>query len=173
MSQTFNPHPYQYPTMQFIRDNRRCAVWAPMGGGKTVCTLTALDQLSLVDEDVFPALVLAPLRVARTVRSSETKKWAHLNHLKTTVITGSAKERDRAIDTHADIFCVNYDNLVWLVESLGADWPFKTVVADEFTRLKSFRLRQGTKRGRALGGVAHTKVTRFIGLTGNTITEWG
>jgi len=39
-------------------------------------------------------------------------------------------------------------------------------VADELTKLKSFRLRQGSKRARALGRVAHTKVDRFIGLTG-------
>jgi len=40
------------------------------------------------------------------------------------------------------------------------------VIADEFTRLKSFRLRQGGSRARALGEVAHTHVDRFIGLTG-------
>jgi len=34
------------------------------------------------------------------------------------------------------------------------------------TRLKSFRIRQGGSRARALGQVAHTHVTRFIGLTG-------
>jgi SNF2 family DNA or RNA helicase len=34
------------------------------------------------------------------------------------------------------------------------------------TRLKSFRIRQGSKRAGALGRVAHSKVTRFIGLTG-------
>jgi SNF2 family DNA or RNA helicase len=53
-----------------------------------------------------------------------------------------------------------------LRETLGEAWPFITVVADEFTRLKSFRLRQGGSRARALGQVAHTHVTRFIGLTG-------
>lgn len=34
------------------------------------------------------------------------------------------------------------------------------------TRLKSYRIRQGGSRARALGQVAHTHVTRFIGLTG-------
>ena len=144
---------------------RRSALWMPMGGGKTVTTLTALDNLSMV-EDVFPALVLAPLRVARSTWPEEVKKWPHLAHIRVSVITGTAKQRERALAEEADIYCTNYDNLVWLRKELGEDWPFKTVVADEFTRLKSYRIRQGGSRARALGQVAHTHVSRFIGLTG-------
>ncbi len=144
---------------------RRAALWMPMGGGKTVTTLTALDNLSVV-EDVFPALVLAPLRVARSTWPEEVKKWPHLQHLRVSVITGTPKQRERALAEEADIFCTNYDNLVWLRKALGDKWPFKTVVADEFTRLKSFRIRQGGSRARALGQVAHSHVSRFIGLTG-------
>jgi SNF2 family DNA or RNA helicase len=144
---------------------RRSALWMPMGGGKTVTTLTALDNLSLV-EDVFPVLVLAPLRVARSTWPDEVKKWPHLSHLRVSVITGTPKQRERALAVEADIYCTNYDNLVWLRKELGDAWPFKTVVADEFTRLKSYRIRQGGSRARALGQVAHTHVSRFIGLTG-------
>ena len=136
-----------------------------MGGGKTVTTLTALEALSVV-EDVYPALVLAPLRVARSTWPDEIQKWPHLSHLRVSVITGTPKQRQKALDTPADIYTTNYDNLVWLRTALGDAWPFKTVIADEFTRLKSFRLRQGGSRARALGGVAHTHVNRFIGLTG-------
>lgn len=144
---------------------RRSALWMPMGGGKTVTTLTALDNLSMV-EDVFPALVLAPLRVARSTWPEEVKKWPHLSHLRVSVVTGTPKQRERALAEEADIYCTNYDNLVWLRKALGDEWPFRTVVADEFTRLKSYRIRQGGSRARALGQVAHTHVKRFIGLTG-------
>ena len=144
---------------------RRSALWMPMGGGKTVTTLTALDNLSLV-EDVFPVLVLAPLRVARSTWPDEVQKWPHLSHLRVSVVTGTPKQRERALAKEADIYCTNYDNLVWLRKELGDEWPFKTVVADEFTRLKSYRIRQGGSRARALGQVAHTHVSRFIGLTG-------
>ena len=136
-----------------------------MGGGKTVTTLTALDELSLV-EDIFPALVLAPLRVARTTWPEEPQRWGHLSHLRVSVITGTPKQRERALAADADIYCTNFENLKWLRDQLGDTWPFKTVVSDEFTRLKSFRLRQGGGRARLLGQVAHTHVTRFIGLTG-------
>ena len=161
----FTPHPYQRDAMEHIYGTRRCALWMPMGGGKTVTTLTSLDNLSVV-EDVFPALVLAPLRVARATWPEEVAKWPHLKHLRVSVISGTPKQRERALAKDADIYCTNYDNLVWLRKELGEAWPFKTVVADEFTRLKSFRLRQGGSRARALGQVAHIHVSRFIGLTG-------
>lgn len=165
MSITFKPHDYQQDAMAHIYANRRCALWMPMGGGKTVTTLTALDHLSIL-EDVYPVLVLAPLRVAKSTWPAEVQKWEHLKHLRVSVITGDAKQRKKALDVPADIYCMNYDNLVWLRKELGDEWPFKTVVSDEFTRLKSFRLRQGGARARALGQVAHVHVTRFIGLTG-------
>jgi SNF2 family DNA or RNA helicase len=161
----FKPHDYQQEAMAHLYNVRRSALWMPMGGGKTVSTLTALDNLSLV-EDVFPALVLAPLRVARSTWPDEVAKWPHLSHLRVSVVTGTPKQRQAALDVPADIYTTNYDNLVWLREALGDAWPFRTVVADEFTRLKSFRIRQGGSRARALGQVAHAHVTRFIGLTG-------
>jgi SNF2 family DNA or RNA helicase len=162
---TFKPHDYQQEAMAHLYKVRRSALWMPMGGGKTVTTLTALDNLSLV-EDVFPILVLAPLRVARSTWPDEVAKWPHLAHLRVSVITGTPKQRQAALDTPADIYCTNYDNLVWLRSALGDAWPFRTVVADEFTRLKSFRIRQGGSRARALGQVAHGEGSRFIGLTG-------
>ena len=165
MASEFTPHAYQRPAMQWLYDRPRSLLWMPMGGGKSVTTLTALDNLSLV-EDVYPVLVLAPLRVAKTTWPDEVAKWRHLEHLRVSVICGSASERQAALDAPADIYTVNYDNLVWLVNQLGDRWPFKTVVADEVTRLKSFRLRQGRKRAGALGKVAHSRVRRFIGLTG-------
>lgn len=165
MTRTFKPHDYQREVIDWITSQRRCAVWAPMGGGKTVSTLTALDELSLV-EDVYPALILAPLRVAKSTWPEEVGKWAHLSHLRVSVIAGSAKQREAALKVDADIYTMNYDNLTWLREALGDAWPFKTVVADEFTRLKSYRIRQGGSRARSLAQVAHTHVKRFIGLTG-------
>jgi hypothetical protein len=136
-----------------------------MGGGKTVSVLTALEHLSCV-EDVYPALVLAPLRVAKTTWPDEVAKWAHTADLRIAPVTGNLKQRLTALSTPADIYTINYEQLPWLVEHYGDSWPFKTVIADEQTRLKSYRTRQGSKRAKALARVAHTKVTRFIGLTG-------
>lgn len=161
----FVPHDYQREALDWLYARPRTALWMPMGGGKTVTTLTALDALDLV-EGVYPVLVLAPKRVAISTWVDETTKWNHLSHLRVSVINGTPKQRQAALDAPADIYTMAYDNLSWLCETLGDDWPFVTVVADELTRLKSFRIRQGSKRAGALGKVAHTKVKRFIGLTG-------
>lgn len=155
--------PYQRQIVDFIIANPRCNLFSPMGSGKTSAVLTALDTLSLL-EDALPALVVAPLRVANSTWPDEVQKWAHLRHLKVSVVTGTPKERLRAIYAPADIYCTNYDNLVWLSENLKP-WSFKTIIADEATRLKGFRTRQGTKRARALARYAHA-TPRYIGLTG-------
>ncbi len=165
MSQAFTPRPYQDVIIDYILTNQRCGVWAGMGLGKTVSTLTALDILDLV-EDAFPALVVAPLRVARSTWPDEASKWDHLQHLKVKAVTGNAVERKAALNAKAHIYTINFENLPWLVEALKDAWPFKTVVVDESTKLKGFRLRQGTLRAKALATVAHVKVDRFIELTG-------
>jgi SNF2 family DNA or RNA helicase len=164
MSRPFTPRPYQLEMTKFILKNDRCNLFVPMGLGKTTSVLMALDILNLVNTG--KTLIIAPLRVAKSTWPSEIQKWDQFSHLTISVIGGSAKERTAAIKRDADIYSVNYENLEWLVQYFGESWPFRTVVADEVTRLKGFRLRQGSVRAKALGKVAHTKVTRFIGLTG-------
>lgn len=71
-----------------------------------------------------------------------------------------------AVRQAAQVYTVNYENLPWLVEYWGERWPYRTVVLDEATKVKGFRLRQGTQRAKALAQVAHSKVRRLIQLTG-------
>ena len=173
MSRQFTPHDYQQDMIGWMCRHKRSALFASMGSGKTVSTLTALEHLNLV-EPVYPVLILAPLRVANSTWPQEVSKWQHLEHLRVVPIaarrnpatSATRAERAKALATPADIYTLPYDSLDWLVEHCGADWPFKTVVADELSRLKSYRTRQGGKRSGALGKVAHTMVQRFIGLTG-------
>lgn len=161
----YTPRPYGRLMTDHILDVPRCALWADMGLGKTVCTYTALDALYLAGESA-PTLVIAPLLVARDTWPDEARKWEHLRHIDVMPIVGSEAERITALKYDASVYTVNYDNLVWLVERFGDRWPFRTVVVDEARRLKSFRLKQGGKRTAALGRVAHTKIKRMIQLTG-------
>ena len=164
MSRPFTPRRYQVEMAKFILANRRCALFALMGMGKSSSVLMAIDALSLVQTG--PTLVIAPLRVAKSTWPSEVAKWDQFKHLRVSVITGTPEQRRQALARAADIYTINYEQLEWLVATLGEAWPFKTVIADELTRLKGFRLRQGSVRAKALSKVAHTKVDRFIGLTG-------
>lgn len=160
----FTARPYQHLITNYIVGHPRCAVWAGMGVGKSISTLNAIDTV-MVLEDV-KVLIVAPLRVARTTWPDEVRKWRHLRHLRLVAITGSAAERTRALKIPADIYTTNFESLPWLVEYWGDKWPYDWVVVDESTKLKGFRLRQGTARAKALGRVAHTKVKRLTQLTG-------
>jgi len=157
---------YQWAIVEHIVRHGRANIWAGMGTGKTVSTLTALDFLLNDMGEDGPALVLAPLRVAQSTWPTEVEKWPHLRRLTVSVIVGTPAERKAALAVKAQVYTINYDNLEWLVEHLDAAWPFKIVIADEATRLKSFRITQGGKRAGALGKVAHTRVERFYNLTG-------
>lgn len=164
MTKPFTPRPYQSLIIDHILKHPRCAVWAGMGMGKTSSALTAIDAVRFVEDD--PILVLAPARVCQTTWPEEATKWGHTAHIRVKPVTGAAKDRLAAVAGRADVFACNYENLPWLVDYWGDRWPYKTVIADESTKLKSFRLRQGGKRAQAFAQVAHTKVKRFIELTG-------
>ena len=170
----FKPRPYQIPIIQAITTIKRCNIFASMGIGKTISCLSAIHQMYLEG----PVLVLAPLRVAVSTWPDEVAKWDHLSDMRIEAITGSVANRRAALAREADVYTCNYENLPWLIAELGEHWPFAMVIADESTRLKSFRLRAGSKRAAALAKVAHAKTQRFVNLTGTPapnglIDLWG
>lgn len=135
-----------------------------MGSGKTAAVLSAIDIINLTEPG--PTLIIAPLRVARTVWSDEIDHWSCFSHLTISKILGDPVRRTQALKQKADFYTVNWENVPWLVDYLGAKWPFTKIVFDESSRLRGLRLRQGAKRPRYLAKIAFSKVTRFIELTG-------
>lgn len=162
----YTPREHQTEIRNHIAYNQRCGVFAGMGTGKTVSTLTAIDELFLLGEERRPALVCAPLRVAQSTWPDEAKKWQHLREIEVSPIIGNPDERRRALRRDASVYTINYENIPWLMEELNGKFPFGTVIADEATRLKGFRLNQGTARAKALGRIAHVHPSRWINLTG-------
>lgn len=160
----YTPREYQELIWKHIVGHKRCAIWASMGMGKTSAALYAISMLTLV-ENIKP-LILAPLRVARDVWPAETNKWSFASGMKCSPIIGSAEERLEALNTKADIYTINYENIPWLFEQVKNKWPWNAVISDESTKLKSFRLRQGGQRAKILSQVAFSKVDRFVELTG-------
>ena len=162
---SFKPRPYQQQIIRHIITHPRCALFVPMGMGKTGSTLAALETLLTVDDDLRRVLVLAPLRVAVSTWPDEVRKWGF--EMTVAAICGTPAQRRKALASGAVICTANYEQLPWLVDQLGEDWPFDVVVADESTRLKSFRLNGGGgSRARALSRVAWSRVKRIIELTG-------
>lgn len=171
--------PYQNLIVDHTTQIMRSNVWAQMGLGKTASILTALENHYMLGLETKPTLILAPLRVAQNTWPDEVAKWPHLHNIEIQTITGNAKNRHLALlNKSANVFTINYENIAWLIEECGDRWPFGTVIADESTKLKSFRLRGGGKRARTLAKVAHKYVHRWVNLTGTPspnglIDLWG
>jgi len=140
-----NLHAYQNRAVSFIKDRKRCGLFLDMGLGKTTSTLTAVSDL-IDDFQIRKTLVIAPLRVANSVWKQEVYKWAHLDHMRVSVCTGSAKQRLEGLMTSADIYVINRENVDWLVKHYGPKWPFDMVIIDESSSFKN----PSTKRFRSL-----------------------
>jgi SNF2 family DNA or RNA helicase len=166
-----NLHPYQIKSVEHVVTNQHSMLFLDMGLGKTVATLTAIVEM--FDRlQIYGVLIVGPLRVIQSVWKQEAAKWEHTRHLKFSFITGSPDERTRGLMTKADIYLINYDNLVWLQEQVefrferkGRKPPFNMLVADEVSKLKATRTRQGTKRGEAVIKLLKHLPYR-VGLTG-------
>ena len=141
----FKPWNYQQYAINHVIDNSASGLFLDMGMGKTVSTLTAIDDLILLGE-VNKVLVIAPLRVAEDTWSTEVDKWDHLKHLRISKILGTKKQREEAINTDADIYVTNRENVDWLVAECFNSWIWDMVVIDELSSFKSSK----AKRFRAL-----------------------
>lgn len=155
------PHEYQKHAIDKLLKCDSAGLFLDMGLGKTVISLTVVNELLYNYFDVSNVLVIAPLRVAQTTWPDEVRKWDHLQHLTISKILGSVKERRAALNTPADIHIINRENVAWLVEECGKDWPFDMVVIDELSSFKSTK----AKRFRALRRV-RPRIKRIVGLTG-------
>lgn len=153
-------HQYQNRMIDFIYNTPKCAVWAGLGLGKTITTLTAITDL-LDSLTVCKVLIIAPLRVANSVWHTEAKRWTHTKDLKFSIVTGSEKERISALFKSADIYVINRENVQWLVEYYKTKWPYDLVVIDESSSFKS----ASSQRFKALKKV-RTLTDRMVQLTG-------
>ena len=156
----YKSYEYQETAMRWILDKPRCCLFLDMGLGKTVSTLTAVQQL-IDDCEVSRVLVVAPKKVAETTWSTEAEKWDHLKSLRVVKVLGSEKKRCEALAEKADVYVTGRDNFVWLVGKYGGQLPFDVLVIDELTSFKSSK----SERFKAMR-IAVPSVNRVIGLTG-------
>ncbi|HJA31767.1 MAG TPA: DEAD/DEAH box helicase [Candidatus Eisenbergiella pullicola] len=129
--------------------------------GKTVTTLTAIRELKYNRFLVRKVLVIAPKKVAEGTWTKEKDKWDHTKILRVSQVLGSQAKRIRALNTPADLYIVNRENVVWLVNYYRNSWPFDMVVVDESSSFKS----HSAKRFKALAAVS-PRIARMVELTG-------
>lgn len=159
----YTPHKYQEYAENRILEIPAVGLFLDMGLGKTVTTLTAIDKLMFDSFDVQKVLVIAPKRVAEDTWSREAEKWDHLQHLVISKVLGAEFHRRQALKADADIYVINRENVVWLVNYCKQiqEWPFDMVVIDELSSFKSNK----AQRFKALKSVTPL-INRIVGLTG-------
>jgi SNF2 family DNA or RNA helicase len=157
----YQPHVYQDHITQQIIEQMAVGAFLDMGLGKSISTLTAVTELMHNYFDVAKVLVIAPLRVAKYTWAEEIAKWDHTKYLKLAKVLGPEKVRLAALNSQADIYVINRENVVWLVDHYGKDWPFDMVVIDESSSFKSHQ----AQRFKALRKV-RPLIKRIVELTG-------
>ena len=157
----FDPHPYQQYAIDRIVEQDHVGLLLDMGLGKTVITLTAIDQLLYDYLAVSHVLVIAPKKVAEATWQTEARKWDHLQRLRISTALGTAKERMAAVESTSDIAVINRENVPWLVEQVGSVWPFDMLVVDESSSFKN----PSAARFKALKRVL-PRASRVVILTG-------
>lgn len=137
------------------------ALIADMGVGKTVIALTAISEL-LADGVIKFAIIWAPKRVAQNVWAQEAKQWAHLTHLKITVLAGTPKQRSVAMASRSNIIVLNYELADWAKEQGLRATDRTAVIYDEVTRLKN----PSGRRRKSVMAIGKDALMRW-GLTGS------
>lgn len=157
----FVPHPYQQYCIDQVLQKPALGLFLDMGLGKSAISLMAVNELKYGRFAVQKVLVIAPKKVAEATWQREIAKWDNVKHLRVSAVLGSQAKRIRALNTPADLYIINRENVVWLVDYYQNAWPFDMVIVDEFSSFKS----HSAKRFKALAAIrGHIK--RFIGLTG-------
>ena len=157
----FRPHSYQRHCINKILETKKLGLFLDMGLGKTVTTLTAVKELKYNRFQVCKVLVIAPKKVAEGTWTKEAAKWDHTRMLRVSPVLGSQAKRIRALNTPADLYVINRENVCWLVDYYRNAWPFDMVVIDESSSFKS----HSAKRFKALAGIS-SRISRMVELTG-------
>ena len=156
----YRPYEYQRTATRWILQHPRCGLFLDMGLGKTVSTLTAVQQM-IDDCEIEKVLVVAPKKVAETTWTTEAAKWEHLAGLRVVKVMGTEKQRRLALESPGDVYVIGRDSFVWLCGIYGGMLPFDVLVIDELTSFKSSK----SQRFKAMR-IATPTVSRVIGLTG-------
>lgn len=157
----FEAHAYQKYDILRVINAEALALFLEMGLGKTVITLTAVNDLRYNRLAINRCLIIAPKKVAEATWTDEAARWDHLKHLRLNLVLGATQKRIRALNTPGDIWVINRENVPWLVDYYKNKWPFDMIVIDELSSFKN----PSAKRFRALK-LVRGKIKRVIGLTG-------
>lgn len=154
-------HKYQVRAFNKVLKKPNVGLFMEMGLGKTITVLSAVQYLMYDQFKISKVLIIAPLRVAKMVWEQEAGSWEHTKNLRFSKVLGTEKQRRNGLDTPADVYLINIDNIAWLTAYYGANWPFDMVVIDESSKIKN----HASRRFKALK-VIRPLTERIVLLTG-------
>lgn len=156
------PKPHQEAAIGFALSRAGCGLMLDPGLGKTSVTLACISIL-IAEREIKKTLVVAPLRVCKTVWPNEGRKWNDFNHLKiVNLVEMGGAERKRLLEGPGDVYLINPESLVKVLPFLTKD--FDLLVLDESTKFKDTT----TQRFKALKKVLFNFKRRMI-LTGTPV----
>lgn len=219
-------HPYQNTAVQFVLENPFCALFIDLGLGKTCISLTAIMHL-VMQTEMMPWLVIAPVRVACETWPTEIGQWQHTAPLtfahvrnedlvdainaagqaernlikseldeqfawegldrqtrkvriaeamksetirkrveKVRLAASRKAVREHFRKNHATIYIINREQVEFLVDAWGRDWPYKGVIIDESSCFKD----HSSNRFKALRRV-RPLIKRMLQLTATPAAE--
>jgi len=151
---------FQNEGVTWLGNGLRGALFADMGSGKTIITLT-----HILDCNATPALVISTKRVCELVWEDEAQKWDHTARLTFSSVMGNAPQRFEALQHEADIYLINIENIQWLMDQ-GSLPDFQLVVLDELSLWKGMG-----KRWKAVRKWLADTIPEVIGLTGTPVSN--
>lgn len=175
----YNTDAHQMEAYEHLESNRRAALFLGMSLSKTAIALTYLHDMHYREVAFLKTIVIAPDKVARVTWPDELAKWRHLNGTRVSVISGTVKQRLKALATPAEIYIIGVDNLTWLIglymtkavsKNTGLEygsyrgaWPFDSCVIDELSLFKG----RDSQRFKMLDRVLELSGTDYrVGMTG-------
>lgn len=130
------PFDSQKVTVDMCTIQTRAYILSEMGVGKTRAALWAYDYLRSVGI-VRKLLVVAPLSTLTTVWENEI--FECFPHLKTVVLYGDKKRRQKLLAGDGDVFIINHDGVEVLHQDLWARPDIDTVIIDEVASYRNSR----------------------------------
>lgn len=178
----YEPDPHQDEGLDHLLRNPRACLFWEMSLGKTITTLTYLNEMIYTFGEIRRALVIAPDKVANGAWPDEIDKYVHLERMKYCVLEGTPKERMRMLESDAQVFLITEGTLAWLLDlyiyqrvskNTGepyGQWlgclPFDCIVIDELSKYKKQSGVRYTKLRRAIN---NSDIPYRIGLTGTPV----
>lgn len=156
----FVPHPYQAAAIKRLETIDHYGLFLDMGLGKTIITLTAIQDLIYDLAAVRKVLIIAPKTVAESTWQEEEIKWGHLD-LRFSTILGTPAQRVAAAEAEADCYVVNRENVSWLCQHFRYQLPYDMLVVDESSSFKNPSAKRFKDLRKALPGF-----DRVVILTG-------